>query len=542
MQPASHKSLNPLVTVIIPCYNHALYLHKAIKSVINQTYNNIEIIVVDDGSTDNTQTVATSYHAVTYVYQQNQGLSAARNTGIKKSNGSYLVFLDADDWLYPKGIEINVGYMQANNDVAFISGTFDAIYIQENKIREGVVEVNSDHYCRLLQCNYIGMIATVLFQRWVFDEFSYDVTLKNCEDYDLFLKIARKYKIYHHLNKIAAYRIHTSNMSTNIPDMLNGVLRIQQRQKEHLLDEKEIKAFKAGRRIWKNYYCNELYRNLLHRKEPPAKAELETLLKNKPAYYIKYNIVANTTKLKTAAKAMAPDYSLRWLHKLGVYKKYVPKIRKVNLGDLDRTTPFSTEFGYDRGGPIDRYYIENFLELEQENIKDRVLEIGDNEYTLCFGRERVSQSDILHVDASNPNATFIGDISNAPDIPDNLFDCIILTQTLHLIYDVQGALRTCHRILKPGGTLLLTVPGITPIDHGQWKDIWYWSFTAQAMRKLLQDTFSGAITVNSYGNVLAATSFLYGLGLPEISKEKLIPNDPHYQVIISVKATKKDIS
>jgi SAM-dependent methyltransferase len=130
-------------------------------------------------------------------------------------------------------------------------------------------------------------------------------------------------------------------------------------------------------------------------------------------------------------------------------------------------------------------------------------------------------------------ATFIGDLSHAPQIPDNTFDCLILTQTLHLIYDFKAALVTCYRILKPGGTLLLTSPGITPIDHGGWKDTWYWSFTDKALFKLGEETFPGCdISVECFGNVFSACAFLYGMGLTEVKKEKLDYNDPHYQVII----------
>lgn len=243
--------------------------------------------------------------------------------------------------------------------------------------------------------------------------------------------------------------------------------------------------------------------------------------------------------LKEIIKKNAPAFSLRWMQKAGILQNKVPFVGKVDAGDMHSVHPFSIDFGYDRGGPVDRYYIENFLAKEAAHIQGRVLEIGDNEYTLNYGGARVKQSDILHVDEKNPKATFVGDISDAPHVPDNTFDALVLTQTLHLIYDFKAALRTCHRILKPGGVLLLTVPGITPIDHGEWKEIWYWSFTDKAMRKLMEETFPGGTSeVNTYGNVYAATSFLYGMGLPEVSKPKLDHNDPHYQVVITVKATK----
>lgn len=238
-------------------------------------------------------------------------------------------------------------------------------------------------------------------------------------------------------------------------------------------------------------------------------------------------------------KKYLPDFTSKWLNRKGSYKKYLTKAGNGFPGDLNLTTPISTEFGYDRGGPIDRYYIENFLEKEAESIHGRVLEIGDNEYTLKFGRERIIKSDILHVNNKNPNATIIGDISSAPQIADNSFDCIVLTQTLHLIYDFKQALATCYRILKPGGALLLTVPGITPIDHGEWKETWYWSFTDKALHKLFTEIFANSIVeINSFGNVYAAVTFLHGLGLPEVSTKKLDYKDPHFQVINAVKAIK----
>jgi SAM-dependent methyltransferase len=133
----------------------------------------------------------------------------------------------------------------------------------------------------------------------------------------------------------------------------------------------------------------------------------------------------------------------------------------------------------------------------------------------------------------------VGDLSNAPQLPDAAFDCVVLTQTLHLIYDFKGAIATCYRILKPGGALLLTVPGITHIDQGEWKNIWLWAFTEASIKRLLGETFpSEGTTVQTHGNVMVAAAFLYGLGLPEIKKAQMDVTDPHYQVIITASALK----
>ncbi len=230
----------------------------------------------------------------------------------------------------------------------------------------------------------------------------------------------------------------------------------------------------------------------------------------------------------------------RKLFQVGVRKSFVPPKGRVYLGDMNRTTPFSKKFGYDRGGPVDRYYIKKFLEQESGSIRGRVLEVGENTYTRNYGGDKVTKMDVLHVDESNESATFIGDLSNAPHIPDNTFDCIVLLQTLHLIYDFKKALKTCHRILKPGGTLLVTVPGITPIDYEEWGYTWYWSFTDIAMKKIMAETFpDGTIDVINYGNVLAASAFLYGMSEKELTKEQLDAHDPNMQVTVTVKAVKK---
>lgn len=238
-------------------------------------------------------------------------------------------------------------------------------------------------------------------------------------------------------------------------------------------------------------------------------------------------------------KRLVPGFAKRVARNLGLLGNRPPAAGQAALGDFARLVPFCPDFGYSRGGPIDRFYIEDFLRRDAAHIRGRVLEIGDNAYTRQFGGARVGQSDVLHVDADNPQATFVGDLSDAPHLPADAFDCLVLTQTLHLIYDFTGALRTCFRILKPGGTLLLTAPGITPIDRGEWGDTWYWSFTAQALRRLLADTFPGAqVAIGSHGNVHVAAAYLYGLGLPEISPEKLAYYDPQYQVINTVRAVK----
>jgi SAM-dependent methyltransferase len=210
----------------------------------------------------------------------------------------------------------------------------------------------------------------------------------------------------------------------------------------------------------------------------------------------------------------------------------------VHFGSLRRVTPISTSWGLERGLPVDRYYIEGFLARFAHDIRGRVLEAGDNSYTKRFGGSRVTRSDVLHVREGSPGATIVADLTRADHVESETFDCIILTQTLHLIYDTRSAIRTLHRILKPGGVLLATFPGISQIDHHDWGDSWYWSFTTLSARRLFEEIFSSPGEVESHGNVLAALSFLHGLAAEELESRELDHHDPDYQLLIAVRAIK----
>jgi len=204
-----------------------------------------------------------------------------------------------------------------------------------------------------------------------------------------------------------------------------------------------------------------------------------------------------------------------------------------------RMTPISRAWGYDRGKPIDRYYIENFLALHSEDVHGRVLEIGDNAYTQRFGGKRVSRSDVLDVSKENPQATIVADLTQADHIPSATFDCIILTQTLHLIFDSPAAIKTLQRILTPGGVLLATFPGITRLSSTEWPGSWYWGFTSNSALRLFEGIFPPSdVTVTGYGNVWVAAAFLYGLATQELAQEELDYRDPEYDVLITVRALK----
>lgn len=214
--------------------------------------------------------------------------------------------------------------------------------------------------------------------------------------------------------------------------------------------------------------------------------------------------------------------------------------RPRNLGDLRTTTPFST-WGSSRGGPLDRVYIGWFLERHAGDIRGRALEIAGDEYIRAHGRD-VVQTDILDVFEDNPRATIVGDIADAPHIADNTFDCVLVTQVLPFIYEPRDAFRTAHRILAPGGVLLVTTPGlcrIAPVEDEQFGH--WWNFTGRSAQRLAEEVFGeGNVDMETFGNVLAACAFLYGLGPWDVSAEELAVHDPAFEVTIGIRAVKRD--
>ncbi len=217
-------------------------------------------------------------------------------------------------------------------------------------------------------------------------------------------------------------------------------------------------------------------------------------------------------------------------------------MNRFNFGDFKSIEPLNRNFGSERGKAVCHYYIHDFLEKNSSFIKGRVLEFGEDTYTKRYGGEKVISSDILHVNNVDGKGTIVADISKDNNIPSDYFDCIICTQTLQCIYDLKEAMKTLHRILKPGGVLLSSFSGISQVsryDMDRWGE--YWRFSVKSVEELLSPFFvEKNLVVKSHGNVLSAISYLFGLSSDDLKKNELLHSDPDYPVIITAFSEKKE--
>jgi len=531
----------PSVAVVITTYNHAHFLGEAIESVLAQTNAVAEIVVVDDGSVDDPAAVVARYAGVRLIRQPNLGLAAARNTGMRAVHSEKVIFLDADDRLLPNAVAAGRACFAGAAASGFVYGGFRSIDRQGHSLGESYDPIGPRAYSALLRGNRIGMNGTVMYDRGkLMASGGFDTTLPRCEDYDVYLRMARSFPIAFHPEIVAQYRWHGDNMSSDHHEMLKWALRVHARQAKHALAQSDTADdWRRGRQFFRRYYAAQI-----------LGAAKENWTRSRSFGRTARGVIQAVTMSPKVVIGRAFQFARRRVG--GVlppgmvyrFKRLQGKrpplpLGSVRFGDLGRVTPISNDFGFDRGKPVDRYYIEQFLCRHAADIRGRVLEIGDDFYSQRFGGSQIKHQDVLHATAGNPAATIIGDLSQTGSLAADAFDCLVLTQTLHLIFDLRAAVVEMHRALKPGGIVLLTVPGISPIDRGVWGATWYWALTSASASRLFTEVFGADnVRVEAYGNVFAATAFLQGLALEEIDTTKLEIKDASYPVVVAVRAQK----
>jgi SAM-dependent methyltransferase len=218
-----------------------------------------------------------------------------------------------------------------------------------------------------------------------------------------------------------------------------------------------------------------------------------------------------------------------------------PPVGRVRLGHLRRTTPISGVYGYDRGLPIDRYYVEQFLAGRAADIRGAALEFRDDTYLRRFAGDALTSIDILNYEPDHPGTTLVADLADADLLPTDSFDCIVCTGVIQLVYDLPAAIRNLHGMLRAGGVLLATLPGITRVARdstGAWED--HWRLTSVAARKVFTEVFgTESVEVEWYGNPLVAITSLMGMAAQELTAAELNARHPDFELLIGVRAVRR---
>jgi glycosyltransferase involved in cell wall biosynthesis len=527
----TNKTSGTRVSVIVTTHNHAKYLREALESIRAQTHPASEIIVVDDGSSDHPETVTAAFAGIEIIHQPNQGLSAARNTGLKAAHGQYILFLDADDRLTDIALETLVRRLEAHPDCGFVYGAYRLFGTEPDWSKDCALRpIGRDPYQTLLTQNCIGMHGTVLYRRELLAAIGgFDTNLPACEDYDVYLRMAQNHAVSCGPEILAEYRQHATNMSSDLTRMNKAVRLVLDKQKATADTNPLWKAARQrGLHYWFDYYGAAQLGRL--KASIRSGKQVGKSLSQTASFMLPFPGAASRfigTRLQRRIKRAGGRATPR------------PGFFGLSSAFAQGTDRVSTEFGYDRGKPLDRHYVEDFLARHAQLIRGHVLEIGDTSYTMQFGGDRVVAAEAFHRFAGQPGVTYVGDMSGVHNLPDNTFDCMVLTQTLHLIFDMPATIATIWKTLKPGGSVLITVPWLSPIDKGEWNETWYWAISPAGLRKLLETRFAkDDIAIDAYGNALAASAFLYGLAEHEVRPQDLAVDDPLCPVIVAASARK----
>ncbi|HEY8966645.1 MAG TPA: methyltransferase domain-containing protein [Candidatus Methylacidiphilales bacterium] len=204
------------------------------------------------------------------------------------------------------------------------------------------------------------------------------------------------------------------------------------------------------------------------------------------------------------------------------------------------TSPLDGFWAWSRGTPVHRWYLDRYVEEHRDDIAGHVLEFSEDRYASLHGGARVAKLDILDLEATNKAATLVADLTKPNAIPSETFDCVICTHVLHVVGDYPAMLAEFHRILKPGGVLLIAVPLVSmvaPRSMG-WSE--FWRFTPAGLGLALAKSFGEAnVSARGYGNSLSSAAEIRGLAAEDLTDRELSVDDPRFPVEVCARAIKR---
>lgn len=516
------------VSIVITARNYGAFLPVSLQSALSQTVAPAQVVVVDGDAVDVPPELASPIPDIDFVSSSGAGISASRNAGLARATGDFVIFLDADDALRPNAVEEGLRAMDANPGAGLVYGGY--VLCDEHLAPIGeptVVRAGPRAFNQLLKENIVRMQGAVMYDRVVVQALGgFDEDFALCEDYELYLRVARNHRIASHPHLIADYRRHGDNVSRDSSEMLVWHLRAVDRHRPDPADQQAFAAWQQGVDAAKRNYSNLVWRN--HDRIRDARwDERRKVMRVAP----RFTLAAAFRQTVLSAMPSSVQHFIRRIRRRPLF----PLQGEVDFGDFARIRPLSTDFGFLRGTPVDRHYIGRFLAANAAAITGDGLEAGGRDYLDQYGH------DLGHVDVVNseggPDATIVGDLGTPGLLGENRYDCIVLTQVLQYIYDLPAAAAQLRAALKPGGTLLITVPAISPMEQRPWD--WYWTFNIKAMQRLFGEAFGPAqVTVTAHGNAFAATCFIQGIAVEDVGSEWLEQLDDTFPVLLTMKAVK----
>jgi peptidoglycan/xylan/chitin deacetylase (PgdA/CDA1 family)/glycosyltransferase involved in cell wall biosynthesis len=497
------------VAVIVRCGVVMSRVHATLESVCQQTLPAAEIVLVSDPTTPESmrewlEAIAQAKGAQ-HVVVESPMPGGIRNAGVQASRAPYLTMLDAGNQFDGRCLEQVEAMLQEEPSLDLVTSW---LLLRGPGDESQIVRCDAEE----LIGNAEAVHSSSVFSRYIWQSIGgFDDTLTALENYDFWLRaiesgaranVIKRPLVIVPLWSDAIFRRDLSEPGYNAS--LDRVLR------------KNLPAF--ARRGPAALFGRE--QTLIARS-----AAYGTLLKERDS---------NLQRLQTLQQRAA---------ELGEVLSSAPSRDEGIPTRLFRSQPLSRNWGFDRGTPVDRIYIERFLSAHASDIRGRVLEVAADQYATRFGGTAVSSVDVVDIDPSNTRATVISDLRCAANLSSAAYDCIILTQTLHIINDMDAVIRECVRLLRSGGVLLTTLPCASRIcnDYGPGGD--FWRSTPAGARKLLSNHFpQDSIEVVAYGNLRTTAAFLYGLAAHEIPAVSFDEDDPNYPLLVGVKAVRPRIS
>ena len=528
---------NPIVSVIIIFLNAEEFIQEAVDSVFAQTYKDWELLLVDDGSTDASTTIARCYaeaypekmHYLEHPAHQNRGMSASRNLGIANAKGEYIAFLDADDvWLSHK-LEQQVRILESLPEVGMVFGTTQWWYSwtgnQEDIGRDYTHELGvspnsllqpSELLIRSLPRESISpCTCSVLLRRAAVEQVGgFEEIFRGLyEDQAFFAKVSLTTPIFASPTPVARYRQH-----------LKSNCSVAEKNRQYI----------AARKLFLNWMIHYLKSRSYQNQEvwQALRRELQA---------ISPSLLA---RLYQFARQGFPGKLYRSVLRQKTHWRALPIIRQLSAIQLRRIQPVGN--GRPTGTPIVRYYWDQFLQERQRDIQGTVLEIGTTATVRQYGGTNILRADAIDLAAHSPDITIVSDLSRADDVPSDYYDCFVNQFTTHLIYDIESALYHSIRILKPGGVLLINFPCIDyyfphGLDMNTGEPLYmYWWFTPIQVENYLRRAglSESDFNLESYGNLFARVAYQMNLPAEALMDRELTFRDPGHPLLICVRVAK----